>query len=288
MSKSSATAAAHLIPPTRLLVTGFQEGTRRISARRPAGTNDWLLVYTEAGQAVFRFPGGAITACADDAVLIRPGTPHDYGIDERHGYWRNWWAHFLPRPDCLDWLQWPAFAPGMMRLHFAPPQREQILAALALADGESHATGRRRGELAVNALERALLLCDSVNPRYGENRRDPRIRKAMGLLCRKPGEHVTVGGLARECGLSRSRFAELFRQQTGVPPLAFLEQQRLRLARELLEHTASTLEEIAEKAGFSSPFYLSLRFKKHYGLSPRAYRQRIASGGAGQSRQSNP
>jgi len=60
----------------------------------------------------------------------------------------------------------------------------------------------------------------------------------------------------------------------------FLETQRLRRARELLEHTLLNLTEIAEKVGFSSPFYLSLRFKKQFGVSPRDYRASLPFGNA--------
>ena len=210
---------------------------------------------------------------ADDVVLIRSGTPHDYGLHKHRGYWKNRWTHFVPRPDALEWLQWPEFAPGMMHLHLRSPVREQVISELTAMDAASHASHRRHEELAVNALERALLLCDSVNPRYRENQRDPRIRKAIELLCQRPEERLTIEELARKCGLSRSRMAELFRLQTGVAPMAFLEAQRLHRARELLEHTLLSIGEIAEKTGFSSPFYLSLRFKKQFGISPRNYRQ---------------
>ncbi len=49
--------------------------------------------------------------------------------------------------------------------------------------------------------------------------------------------------------------------------------QRLLQARQLLAYTNQTLSQIADQLGFSSPFYLSLRFKKHYGLSPRFFRR---------------
>jgi len=83
-----------------------------------------------------------------------------------------------------------------------------------------------------------------------------------------------VEALARGSSLSRSRFAELFRKQMGVSPLAFLENQRLRRARELLAHTSLNIAEISTQTGFTSPFYFSLRFKKHFGTSPRDYRYR--------------
>lgn len=263
----------HIVPADRLLVTGLQERSRRIFAKRPAGTNDWLLIYTESGQGYFRFPGGEFTARANDVVLIRSEIPQDFGLDESHGYWKNIWAHFLPRPDCLEWLQWPEFAPGMMHLRLMPPVSQQVWVELSIMDAATHSVGRRQEELAINALERALLLCDTVNPRYTESHRDARVRKAIDLLCHHPEEPFTLQELARRCGLSRSRLAELFRRQVGVAPLAFLETQRLRRARELLQHTSLGLAEIAEKTGFSSPYYFSLRFKKHFGINPRDYRR---------------
>jgi AraC family transcriptional regulator of arabinose operon len=273
MPKPAAPDALSFVPPARFLVSGHQESRRRCFALRPQGTRDWLLVLTEGGRACFRFPEGELIARRNDIVLIRPGVPHDYELDERRGYWKNLWVHFLPRPDAQDCLRWPELAPGMMHLRLAPPVYGQVRRELLLMDSAAHAAGRRSEELAVNALERALLFCDAANPRHAESRLDARVRKAVDALCRTPGERFTLDGLARHCGLSRSRFAELFREQVGVPPLAFLEVRRLRRVRELLGHTSLNLSEIAEQTGFSSPFYLSLRFRKQFGVSPRAHRQ---------------
>ena len=266
--------ASRLTPPTRLLVSGRQESKGPLFARRPGGVDEWILIYNEGGGSYFKSPGGAFTAEIGDAILIRPGAPHEYGLDEGRGYWKNTWTHFLPRPDCLDWLRWPEFAPGMMVLHLDEPLRKKVRAELHRMDAAAHAADRRHEELAVNALERALLLCDSQNPRHSGERQDARIRKAVELICLRPAERFTVRGLARCCGLSRSRFAQLFREQMGVPPLAFLENRRLRCARELIEHTSLNFSEISMQSGFASPFYFSLRFKKHFGHSPREYRRR--------------
>jgi AraC family transcriptional regulator of arabinose operon len=261
-----------MVPPTRLLVSGRQDSTRRIFARRPNGTDDWLLVYTLAGRAYFRFPGGEFFARAHDVILIRPGIPHDYGLDEAHGHWKNIWTHFLPRPDCADWLQWPELAPGLMHLRLESPVREKVRAELLNMDRLARSTHRRHEELAINALERALLLCEAINPRYAESHRDPRIRKAVDQLCGAPEAPMTLGILARHSGLSRSRLAELFQREMGVSPMEFLERRRLRRARDLVAYTSLNLTEIAGQCGFSSPFYLSLRFKKHFGASPSQYR----------------
>jgi AraC family transcriptional regulator of arabinose operon len=261
-----------LVPPSRLLVTGRQEGGKNHFARRISGSADWLLIYTEQGRAYFRFSGGEYIAGPGDLVLIKPGTPHDYGIEESHGYWKNTWIHFLPRPDCLPWLQWPERAPGLMSLSLPSSLRRPVLKELEFMGDSIKGSGRRQEELAANALERVILLCDSINPRHIENKGDQRIRKAVDILSRRYHEPFTLDEVAKSCGLSRSRLAELFQKETGTTPMKFLENTRLRRAGELLKHTSLRLEEIAGQVGFSNSFYLSLRFKKFSGLNPRAYR----------------
>jgi AraC-like DNA-binding protein len=48
----------------------------------------------------------------------------------------------------------------------------------------------------------------------------------------------------------------------------------LRRAGELLALSRQTIAEIADEVGFANPFYFTLRFKKHTGESPRAFRLR--------------
>lgn len=263
---------SRIVPPTRVLVSGRTEKTRSCFADRPSGLDEWILIYNEAGRSYFKYPGGEIKGHADDVMLIRPGTPHEFGLDKEHGHWKQTWAHFLPRPHCIDWLQWPEFAPGMMHLHLEEAVSEQVRMELYKMDIAAHGRDHRHEEFAVNALERALLLCDSQIMRDDKPRLDARIGKAIDHLTRHPTGHFCVEDLAHRCGLSRARFAELFRKQVGQSPLAFLEQHRLRRARELLHHTSLSLAEVAEQSGFASAYYFSLRFKKHCSVCPSHYR----------------
>ncbi len=273
MAKNQSTAPGRVVPSAEVLVTGRMEVRRRLFARRPQGTGDWLFICMEGGVATFGHAGGRFVARERDCVLIRPGVPHDYGLLEARGYWKNTWVHFLPRPECLAWMRWPEFAQGMMSVHLDGRRERQVAAALKAMAEAAHAPGRRHTDLAVNALERVLLLCDSMNPRHGEAHPDSRVARAIELLCEDVSRTLSLEELARRCGLSRSRLARLFRIQVGTSPLAFLEAQRLQRAREALAHTSLPLAEIADKTGFSSPFYLSVRFKKAFGASPRDYRR---------------
>jgi AraC family transcriptional regulator of arabinose operon len=54
--------------------------------------------------------------------------------------------------------------------------------------------------------------------------------------------------------------------------MEFVERQRIERARQLLVMTSLSVKEIGRGVGFESPFYFSLRFKRHTGKSPRSFR----------------
>jgi AraC family transcriptional regulator of arabinose operon len=131
--------------------------------------------------------------------------------------------------------------------------------------------------LAMNALEAALLWCDLENPIGTSARIDARVRKAIEYIITDLTRHLALDVLARHCGLSRSRLSDLFRAQLGMSPQQFQEQHRMERARHLLALTSRSVAEIAVEVGFASQFYFSLRFKKLWGVSPKAYRKRESS-----------
>lgn len=240
---------------------------------RPRGTKDWLMLYTESGSCHVRFQGGEFNAKAGDVILFQPGTPQDYGQHVPGGRWKHVWAHWVPRTEVLDWLSWPELSPGLRHLSLPRELRRSVSRELTLAASVLRDNMPRGELLALNALERALLFCNRANPQEKGPRRHPRIQQSVDYLAKNLCERQLLKNVAHRFGFSRSRFATLFRQQVGQPPGQYLEAQRLAQARHLLAYTSQTLSEIADQAGFSSPFYLSLRFKKHYGQSPRIFRQ---------------
>lgn len=262
---------------TASLVTGHFFQTGGYAAWRERGTDDWLLIYTLGGRGRFGHRGGQMRAEPGDMVLLRPGTLHDYGVEPELRRWELLWTHFQPRPAWHEWLIWPEIAPGLMRIQLEDTAlRERAVAHL----WEAHrlATGAlpRREMFALNALEASLLWCDAQNPLSAQARLDSRVREAMDYLCRNLDAKITLETLASASHLSVSRFAHLFREQAGMTPQQFLERQRLSRARQLLERTGQTVQAIAAEVGFDNPFYFTLRFKKHTGLSPRDYRKREA------------
>lgn len=262
-------------PPPGMLVTGHFHKGPRYSTFRAHGTQDWLLVHTVSGAGRYGHAAGEFVTSPGDLVLLRPGVRHDYGTARGHRHWEPLWAHFLPRPGWLPWLDWPEVAPGILHLALrgsdaAPRVARRFRDVVRLNAGPS----RQREALALNALEEILLWCDLANPRRETAGLDTRIRHSLDFICEHFAEPINVPRIAAACSLSPSRFAHLFRRQTGETPQRYLELQRLNRARQLLEFTQEPVAVIARSVGFENPFYFTLRFKRHSGASPRAWRQR--------------
>lgn len=259
--------------PTAPLLTGHFFETSGYRALRQNGVADWLLIYTEAGAGRFGHRDGEVRATAGDWILLRPGTPHDYGTAADAGHWELLWAHFQPRPYWLDWLAWPEPRRGLLHLH----PEVSAGAALAEAFSQVHQTlgsdRPRRQDYAMNQLEQLLLDCAGHHPAPGTGGIDPRVQRAIAFFDQHFAQPVGIDDAATAVGLSPSRLAHLFRQRSGQTPQQFLETRRLQHAADLLRRTGISIKQIAGLVGFDNQFYFSARFKAWSGQSPTEYRR---------------
>lgn len=238
---------------------------------RPAGTPDWLLILTVGGAG--RLYGGKsdLLSRPGTVTLYQPGTAQRYYTDPDVRHWNLIWSHFHPRPHWGIWLNWPEHTKGLrvIRLEDSAVLRQVRQAMLdVIRFSRQQLPGGM--DLAVNALERALLWIHSVNDRQAL---DERIRRAVDLLAERMHEPLSLDRVAQACGLSVSRLAHLFREQIGLPPQQYLEELRLQRAAQLLRSTGLCIGEVAAETGYAGAFYFSSRFRKKFGQSPCQYRR---------------
>src|SRR5690606_18316560 len=100
----------------------------------------------------------------------------------------------------------------------------------------------------------------------------PELSNALAVIHGKPEQPWTVESLAGQCHMSRSKFAQLFTQVVGEPPLAYLQQHRLRLAAQYLRNSGFSIQQIAYLVGYSFETAFSQSFKKQFEQTPTRYR----------------
>jgi AraC-like DNA-binding protein len=84
-------------------------------------------------------------------------------------------------------------------------------------------------------------------------------------------EPLSVADLAERACLSPSAFAHLFRDVSGMSPYQFIKSVRLERARDLLVGEDLNVSEVARSVGYSSLSHFINEFKRHFGVTPRAY-----------------
>ena len=85
--------------------------------------------------------------------------------------------------------------------------------------------------------------------------------------------NLNNNALGNALNISPSYLSRLFKLQFGQAPLDYLYQLRIESAKELLSHTAMTMEDIAVRTGFLNGTALIKIFRKIEGITPGAYRK---------------
>ena len=102
---------------------------------------------------------------------------------------------------------------------------------------------------------------------------DPEIARAMQLIRERACDGINVLDLLEQVPLSRRVFESRFQKLMGRTPHEALVDCRLDRVRQLLRETELSLADIANRAGFEHPEYMSVVFRRRVGMPPGAYRR---------------
>jgi AraC family transcriptional regulator of arabinose operon len=91
-------------PPPGLVVVGRYDERPGYAVQRPRGADSWLLTWTVSGRGTIRQGRTETGAGAGDLVVLAPGTPHRYGVQQGADHWEFWWVHCGARPSWTAWL----------------------------------------------------------------------------------------------------------------------------------------------------------------------------------------
>nr|WP_328703240.1 AraC family transcriptional regulator [Agrobacterium larrymoorei] len=98
--------------------------------------------------------------------------------------------------------------------------------------------------------------------------RDPRLGRVILAIHNNPGHDWSLAELASVMGASRSVFAERFLEITGMTPVRYLTELRMRLAMQWIGRENMPIEAAAIKLGYGSQAAFSRAFKRIIGHPP--------------------
>ncbi|MEO1338911.1 MAG: helix-turn-helix domain-containing protein, partial [Myxococcota bacterium] len=102
---------------------------------------------------------------------------------------------------------------------------------------------------------------------------DPQVIQALHYIRKYACQGIKVEDVSSFVGKSRSTLERRFRAERGHSIHYEIHHVKLDRACELLNSTDSAIADVAAACGFPSVQYMYTVFKKHTGMTPRAYRQ---------------
>ena len=133
-------------------------------------------------------------------------------------------------------------------------------------------------ELFLITLMRSLTETEQGNPVFVEKSelQSRLVPNILRMMEENLGGTLRVEDIARQTNYSRAYVFREFKRATGKSLMAYYNERRIRRAAELVAEGTLSVREIAERLGFDTPNYFSKSFKRIMGVTPSAYKKRIA------------
>jgi AraC-like DNA-binding protein len=100
---------------------------------------------------------------------------------------------------------------------------------------------------------------------------DQQMSSAIQSMHDDPAHPWILQELAERVGMSRSGFAQKFKETVGATPIDYLTRWRMLLAGDRLTNSSDPISVISQSLGYESESAFSTAFKRVMGCSPRQY-----------------
>ncbi len=104
-----------------------------------------------------------------------------------------------------------------------------------------------------------------------DNSNQSRLHYLLHYIHENITDKILINTLCRKAYLNRNAFFKLFREQFGVTPLEYINNERIKMAKQLLANTRHNITEISRLCGFTDVNYFVRLFKKTEGITPGAW-----------------
>jgi len=157
-------------------------------------------------------------------------------------------------------------------------ERDEVIAGMgrSLLEYVKAPGGNSRAFMEAASVALAVRLLE----RFGTDDKAPRRMLTPAQLARidhylvaQMDKPTSLQDLAQVVDLSPQAFHRAFKAATGLPPLRYSQQLRMRRARDLVEGTSTPIGDIARTVGFCDLAHFTNTFRKHWGVAPTRLRR---------------
>ncbi len=218
----------------------------------------WRLWWNDREAASVSTADGEVELGPERFVLVAPHTDFSVSLREPTEHMD---VHF----ELLE--PFGAAVSGLYTVRAAPELVEQLKEACALSKDD-----RRRQILLLTQVISGVFL-QLPGDVWREPIADQRIVRVLRAMDARLGEKLSNRQFSEMAHMAPTAFIRRFKQVMGRSPQAYYLHKRLDQACLLLETGDKSIERVAEECGFGDRSYFSTAFRKHFRISPAAFRR---------------
>ena len=249
--------------------------------------DEFEIIFVSYGTGIVTVQGSCFLCCEGDIVLIPPGAVHSILQigDDCIAYYNILFSISLleENPDSFCSRRFfSAFLDGAHLKSYHYKKGSPLNDALFPLVKEL--CGLWEKDLSESALLVKARLFEIMHLINGEvlsadesassKNRAKRLKKILSYVEEHFSSRITVEDAASLCALSASRFMRIFRKETGMSFVQYVNDYRLESAGEQLLSSSGTVTAIAFENGFENISYFIRLFQRKFGCPPSEYRKR--------------
>ncbi|MBO4573542.1 MAG: helix-turn-helix domain-containing protein [Clostridia bacterium] len=224
----------------------------------------FILEHIVSGKGYVVIDGKKHTVSEGDTYLLKSGENCEYYSDKKNPY-KKLWVNFSG--------EFPRSLISLYQLKdnfYKNVKLDDLFEKLYAIENISTDIALVRFDATAVITEMLMRLAKSIDKLDYMPETAIKIKTALIRSVNKP---FSLENLCNELFLSKSEIIRIFKKSFKETPYRFLLNIKISYAKTMLENSMSSIKEIADHLGFSSPYHFSDTFKKHVGISPVHYRK---------------
>ena len=204
-----------------------------------------------------------------DMFTIWPGVEIEY-YENPGDNWEYFYLH-LTGEGCPEYMNSCGFS--SKKLWFRPRHPEKVVNSFS----QIYALHRKQvpgDEYRVLSLLYGLPEICPMKQEKNKSKNGDVFAKAVAVIDSQVSSAMNVSQLCEILNISRITLFRVFTSETGLSPIDYITQQRIRKAEQLLKSSDFNIANIAKMSGFSSDKYFMKRFRELKGTTPNTFRKK--------------
>ncbi|EOU1928969.1 AraC family transcriptional regulator, partial [Clostridium perfringens] len=124
-------------------------------------------------------------------------------------------------------------------------------------------------------INNSTILIDYINQRYIKSKElsyKREVNEIIKFIEKNIDKRITLVMVANAVNLNESYLSRIFKSETGKNLMYFINEVKMKKAKELLKQQDTLVKEVANSIGMTDQFYFNRVFKKFYGVSPSKFK----------------